>query len=237
MKFNPLNPYCLILTTILCAACPAGAATLLRGPYVENVTDEMATVRFRTDIATVAWLSYGLYPDCERFLTLSPEVKEHKITLFGLLGDTTHCYRIFLPVTPAAPAAEAPVSEEAGNPEGAPVVVSTGSAVSPGVYKAAESSFKTFRGTDKPYFNFLAFGDSGSGSEEQFDLARQMELFEPDFAIHTGDLTDTGFDAVADEQYFLPYKKMLAKYPIFPALGNHDYGRNYNKEEGRRFLR
>ena len=64
-----------------------------------------------------------------------------------------------------------------------------------------------------------------------------MEIFEPDFAIHTGDLTDTGLDTAADEQYFIPYKKMLAKYPIFPALGNHDYGRNYNKEEGRRFLR
>ena len=76
MKFNPLNLSCLLPTlSFVLFACPAGAATLLRGPYVENVTDEMATVRFRTDIATVAWLSYGLYPDCERFLTLSPEVK------------------------------------------------------------------------------------------------------------------------------------------------------------------
>jgi len=197
-----------VIALLACLYSPAGAATLVRGPYVESVTAEMATVRFRTDVATVAWLSYGSYPDCERFMTLSPEMKEHKITLFGLLGDTTHCYRIYLP-----------------------------DIVSTGVYKAAESSFKTFRGTDKPYLNFLAFGDSGSGSEEQFDLARQMETLEPDFAIHTGDLTDTGLDAAADEQYFIPYKKMIARYSIFPALGNHDYGKQYNKEEGRRFLR
>jgi len=198
-----------LLISVVAGLCsPAVAATLVRGPYVENVSPETATVRFRTDISTVAWFSYGAYPDCERFMTLSPEVNEHKITLFGLLGDTTHCYRIYLP-----------------------------DSVSSGVYKAAESTFKTFRGPDKPYFAFLAFGDSGSGSEEQFDLARQMEKFEPDFAIHTGDITDTGLDAAADEQYFIPYKKMLARYPVFLALGNHDYGKQYNKDAGRRFLR
>jgi len=210
VKNITLNPYSLVLTACLlaCPGVPAGAATLVRGPYIENVGEDAATVRFRTDASTVAWLSYGAYPDCERFMTLSPEGKEHKIALFGLLSDTTHCYRIDLP-----------------------------DSESTGVYKAAESTFKTFRGEDKPYFNFLAFGDSGSGSEEQLELAARMEKFDPDFVVHTGDLVETGLDTSADEQYFIPYEKMIAKYPFFVALGNHDYGKDYNKKESRRFLR
>lgn len=204
------NHYALIFAVFLPVyiGSPAAAAELARGPYVESVADNMAAVRFRTDSSTVAWLSYGAYPDCERFMTLSPEGKEHRIILYGLLGDTTHCYRVYLPGT-----------------------------LSTGVYRAAESSFKTFRAADKPYLNFLAFGDSGSGTEEQLELGRQMEKFEPDFIVHTGDLLSEGLDADADKQYFLPYKSMIAKYPMYIALGNHDYGRKYNKEEGRRFLR
>ncbi|MFA6435230.1 MAG: metallophosphoesterase [Elusimicrobiales bacterium] len=192
----------------LVASPPAGAAVIVRGPYIENVGEDTATVRFRADSSTVAWLSYGSYPDCERFMTLSPEGREHKLTLFGLLSDTTHCYRIYLP-----------------------------DALSTGAYKAAESSFKTFRGEDKPYLNFLAFGDSGSGTEEQLELAGLMEKFDPDFVVHTGDLVDTGLDSAADEQYFIPYKNMIARAPFFLTLGNHDYGKQYNKDAGRRFLR
>ena len=202
------NPYCLVLIALLLPVFPAGAAQLSRGPYVENVGEGTATIRFRTDASTVAWLSYGAYPDCERFMTLSSEGKEHKLTLFGLLGDTTHCYRVYLPDT-----------------------------VSTGAYKASENTFKTFRGEDKPYFNFLAFGDSGSGSEEQLELAAQMEKFDPDFVVHTGDLIETGLDASADAQYFDPYKNMIAKYPFYVALGNHEYGKDYNKPEGKRFLK
>jgi len=183
----------------------AWPATIARGPYIENMAADMATVRFRTDVDTVAWLSYGAWPDCERFMTLSPAVKEHAITLFGLLGDTTHCYRIYLP-----------------------------DSVSTGVYKAAENTFKTFRGSDKPYFNFLAFGDSGSGSEEQLELAAQMEKFAPDFVVHMGDMVESGLDTDADNLYFGPYKKMLARCPFFMALGNHDYGK---KNESKEFLK
>lgn len=198
-----------LLPLLLAGLCPpAGAAALVRGPYVENIGQDVAAVRFRADSSTVAWLSYGAYPDCERFMTLSAQGREHKLMLFGLLADTTHCYRIYLP-----------------------------DAVSTGAYKAAESMFKTFRGEDKPYLSFLAFGDSGSGSEEQYDLAGLMEQFDPDFVVHTGDVLEEGLDSSADAQYFEPYRNMLSRYPFYIALGNHDYGRNYNKSAGKNFLK
>lgn len=183
-------------------------AAFARGPYLENMSSEMVTVRFRLDAATAAWISYGAWPDCERFMTTPLFTAEQKTALFGLLADTTHCYRIYLPVDQST-----------------------------AVYKAFEGTLRTFRGEDNPNFDFLAFGDSGSGSEEQLELAAQMEKFTPDFAVHTGDVLETGLDSDADYQYFKPYARMLSRAPFFLALGNHDYGRDLKKESGKGFIK
>ena len=199
----------LLSAALLVLACaPARASRLERGPYLESMTRDIVIVRFRVDTASPAWLSYGAAPDCERFLTPVAAVTEHKVPLFGLLPDTTHCYRLYLP---------------AGE--------------SSGVYKAFEGTFSTFRDETKPYFSFLAFGDSGSGSEEQLELAAQMEKFRPDFAVHTGDILSDGLDEDADDQYFLPYAGLLSKVPFFLALGNHDYGRESRTPAGKGFLK
>jgi hypothetical protein len=59
---------------LACACLPAEAARITRGPYLENMGQDMVTVRFRVDVATPAWLSYGMAPDCEGFLTeVSPQ--------------------------------------------------------------------------------------------------------------------------------------------------------------------
>ncbi|MDA8130946.1 MAG: metallophosphoesterase [Elusimicrobia bacterium] len=197
-----------LLLPLLLAAAPAAAVVIERGPYLESMTEDMVTVRFRTDAPAPGWLTYGGAPDCERFLTPIPEAAEHRITLFGLLPDTTHCYRIYLPVQDSTAA-----------------------------YKAFEGSFVTFRGEDKPYFTFLAFGDSGSSSEEQVTLAERMAKFSPDFVVHTGDSLSEGLDEMADEEYFRPYADLLARVPFFLALGNHDYGRDLGSPEGKGFLK
>ena len=193
---------------LLAAGAPAAAATLERGPYLENMTRDMVTVRFRTDASTPAWLSYGAAPDCERFLTPAAAVKEHRVALFGLLPDTTHCYRLYLP-------AEA----------------------STAAYKAFEGNFTTFPAEEARQFDFLAFGDSGSGSEEQLQLAARMEAFTPDFVLHTGDMLSEGLEEQADEEYFQPYAPLLSRTPFFLTLGNHDYGRELKAPEGKGFLK
>ncbi|MDD5207997.1 MAG: metallophosphoesterase [Elusimicrobiales bacterium] len=195
-----------VLLVLACA--PARAARFERGPYLENMSRDMVTVRFRVDADSPAWLSYGQAPDCERFLTPVAAVREHKVQLFGLLPDTTHCYRIYLPADQST-----------------------------GVYKAFEGNFTTFRDETKPFFSFLAFGDSGSGSEEQLELAAQMEKFLPDFVMHTGDVLSDGLDADADDQYYKPYANLLSRAPFFLALGNHDYGRDLKTAAGKGFLK
>ncbi len=200
----------LLAAALIVLACPpkADAARLERGPYLENMDKDMVTVRFRVDTASPAWISYGAAPDCERFLTPVAAVKEHKVTLFGLLPDTTHCYRLYLPADESA-----------------------------GVYKAFEGNFSTFRDETKPSFSFLAFGDSGSGTGEQRELAAQMDKFKPDFVLHTGDVLSDGLDADADNQYFKPYANLLSRAPFFLALGNHDYGREVKTPAGKGFLK
>jgi len=199
----------LLAAALFLAPCgTAFAARLERGPYLENMTSKMVTVRFRVDTATTAWLTYGAAPDCGRFQTIYPAAKEHRMPLFGLAPDTTHCYRLYLPAD-----------------------------ASTGVYKAFQANFSTFRIEDKPYFSFLAFGNSGSRSEEQFELAAQLDKFTADFVLHTGGLTDSGLDADADDQYFTPYAGLLARMPFFITLGAHDYGRDYEKEAGLGFLK
>ena len=224
----------------LFGAQPSAGAAFARGPYLENMSSEMVTVRFRLDAPASAWITYGAWPDCERFMTNAPLAVEQKITLFGLLADTTHCYRIYLPANSAiAPDSAPPSPEEAvfsdDDPAAAPKT--TGADGEGAVYKAFEGQFLTFRGEDKPYFTFMVFGDSGSGSEEQLEVAAQMEKFNPDFIVHTGDIVESGLDADAGLQYFTPYAKMLARIPVFPALGNHDYGRDFKKQDGKGFIK
>lgn len=74
-----------------------------------------------------------------------------------------------------------------------------------------------------PEFRILAFGDSGSGSEDQYKLADVMFQYLPDVMVHTGDLIypDGERDDYPDK-FYAPYAKLLARAPFYPCLGNHD---------------
>jgi len=205
-----------LLLLALCA--PAGAAQLVRGPYLAAGAHDSMTVRFRVDVPTVAWLRYGIAPDCERVTTINYATREHRFPLFGLLPDTTYCYRIFLPEP-------------------------TGQAV----YRAAEGRFSTFPPEEKDSFTFLVLGESGTASAgdampqgvpvPQAELAAQMERLSPAFVVHTGGLVDSGLDADADAQYFGPYAGLLRRAPFFPVPGSSEYGPAAGASEGKGFLR
>lgn len=187
------------------------AGFIERGPYLENMTSKSGVVRFRLDVSTPAWFTFGADSSCDKFQIFSPAAKEHKINLFGLTPDTTHCYKIFLP----ADGTDA-------------------------VYEAYEDYFNSFRENDKPYFSFVAFGESGAGtagSETQSKLSDLMSELTPDFVVHTGGLVKSGLDSDADNEYFIPYSTMIARVPFFAALSLSEYGPNYDKTSGKNFLR
>lgn len=77
--------------------------------------------------------------------------------------------------------------------------------------------------TSDKSFRFLAFGDSGNGSNTQRLMAERMIATSPDLIIHLGDLI---YPAGSPDDYlrnfFQPYHELLARVPFMPTLGNHD---------------
>jgi predicted phosphodiesterase len=74
-------------------------------------------------------------------------------------------------------------------------------------------------------FDFVIIGDSGTNSPEQNAVAARMNALQPDFILHTGDVIyPSGAAGDYDSKFFQPYRDLLDDAPIFPSLGNHDYG-------------
>lgn len=85
-------------------------------------------------------------------------------------------------------------------------------------------SFRTAPLSDQP-FSFGVIGDSGIGSNEQYAIADRLVALDPDFVLHTGDVIYPSGQADGyDPFFFQPYQALLRRAPIFPSLGNHDYG-------------
>lgn len=189
-----MKPFKLLLTALTLFTGPLYAAEIIRGPYVDSVKTNQAAMRFTTDIATVAWVTYGPEPSCGVYMTLSQGIR-HNVKVYGLPVDKDYCYNVYLSVPDST-----------------------------NTYKAAEGRFKTLAEPSKNKIDFIIAGNSGNGSGEQYAMATQMESFSPDFMIHTGNLTRTGDLRNADEGFFTPYKRLLARMPVFAALGPCDYG-------------
>ncbi len=73
-------------------------------------------------------------------------------------------------------------------------------------------------------FRFLAFGDSGSGSQEQRTLAALMAEEKTSLVLHLGDLAyPRGAFAEYQAHYFDIYQDIMKRLPFFPCPGNHGY--------------
>ncbi len=71
---------------------------------------------------------------------------------------------------------------------------------------------------------FLAFGDSGGGTSDQYALQEQMYTVPYDLMIHTGDVAyDDGTIQQYEDNVFGVYGDLFRNIPFFPASGNHDY--------------
>jgi hypothetical protein len=72
-------------------------------------------------------------------------------------------------------------------------------------------------------FRFLAFSDSGVGSNAQSAVAEVMADQKPDLIIHAGDLNQLAGDPTDYPTIFFgPYAALIRSIPLVPVLGNHD---------------
>jgi hypothetical protein len=88
---------------------------------------------------------------------------------------------------------------------------------------------------------FVAFGDSGTGSLAQQQIAAAMNADTFDLALHGGDLAYGSGDGLGaathqttTDWFFTTYRDWIGKSPMFPSLGNHD-SRTANND-GRPYL-
>lgn len=85
-------------------------------------------------------------------------------------------------------------------------------------------AFQTNKEADQR-FTFVVFGDSGRGTRAQYQLAVEMDRAtpRPDLLVHTGDVVyPDGARFRYNENFFAPYRSMLARIGFWPCLGNHD---------------
>jgi len=84
--------------------------------------------------------------------------------------------------------------------------------------------FSRFQTPGTAAFEFLAFGDSGTGSVAQAQLAKRMLEHSASFVVHTGDLVyPAGSFESYETLYFAYYEELMRSAPFFPCPGNHDY--------------
>lgn len=70
---------------------------------------------------------------------------------------------------------------------------------------------------------FAVIGDSGTGSQAQYDIAAGLVGADPDLVLHTGDVVyRRGALCHYGTKFFAPYRTLIADVPVYPTIGNHD---------------
>jgi hypothetical protein len=187
---------------------PSSTFTVVRQPYLQQVTSTGATVVWATresgtaqlriiapgGTTTTASATSALVPASAS--GLSGDYYQHVARVEGLAPSTTYQYDILLNATDLNPSVDTLRTSPA-------------------------------RGTGT--VSFVAFGDSGTGSTEQRQLAAMIAGDSFDFAVHGGDVaygnaagTGEATYASMDDWFFSIYGGWLRSRPMFPSMGNHD---------------
>lgn len=102
-------------------------------------------------------------------------------------------------------------------------------AASVGGTAVASARFRTAPATGTGTVSFIAFGDSGTGSTAQRQLATRMAADTANIALHAGDIVYGSSSGVGDASYFRfntwffdIYAAWLSTRPFYPTEGNHD---------------
>ncbi len=199
----------LIFTVCICMAIVSQAAQLTRGPYLEDPTQTTLVLRWQTDVPSPGWLEYGPAPHCNQIMTITPQAYNHKAILYGLVPNQDFCYRLY-------------IHNQAQD----------------GVQEPVEGTFRTLFSPERKIVNFLVVGATGEplavdeegnplpdeAAQARENLATLMQTEKSDFLIHTGNLTHSGLNDEANQEFFAPFEQVLRHNPLFVALGPNEYG-------------
>jgi hypothetical protein len=183
--------------------------TLLRTPYLQQVTDDSAVVVWTTRENGAADVRYRVgtaapipVPAQSRRFTAATtgfgfDFYQHEATLQGLSASTRYTYDVFV-----------------GNVDATP---------------SRTDAFTTAPLTGTGTVRFIAFGDSGVGSTAQRQLASRMTADTFNLALHAGDIaygnsggSGGGSYRQFDDWVFGIYGPWMRSRPLFPSIGNHE---------------
>ena len=94
---------------------------------------------------------------------------------------------------------------------------------SSGAPLSEDMTFRTAAGPDQTKFTFVAFGDTRTQHQVHQAVVDRIVTLEPDFVLHTGDLVALGSIIPYWETFFEVERELMARAPLFPALGNHEH--------------
>jgi Calcineurin-like phosphoesterase len=181
---------------------------IVRGPYLQRLSEREVTVIFDTDLPTLGEIRWGSSESYDKVLTDAPPQTHHTLRLRNLTAGTAYHYRVVVR-TQAAPLASAALQPP----------------LSPGeLADAGDAQFHTPPPPGRP-LRFVVYGDVRSGHDVHAQLARAIADEDPDLALITGDLVDRGTDEGDWEKFFEVAAQLLRQVAVFPAPGNHEYAR------------
>lgn len=181
---------------------PPPSSTLIRGPYLQQVTSHSAVVVWASREPGPASVQLGgqSFPATTTFFPSSTtgitDFYQHEAAVTGLAAFTVYPYRLFTGATPATDGSD---------------------------------RFRTAPETGTGRARFFILGDSGVGSSEQRALSARMDADNADFVLHAGDIAYGRPEGEGDASYatyqswfFDVYAPWLRRWPFFPSMGNHD---------------
>lgn len=178
-------------------------ALILKGPYLQNVTQDSITIRWETDIdspSQIAYgssVSYGTYVSGRTFtieapttgLTLpTPDGFQHEVVISGLASSTEYHYQVT------------------------------------SVALLSEDSTFTTAATPSDPFRFVIYGDNRTNHDDHRTVVEAIIPAKPDFLVNTGDLVNMGIILEDWNKFFEIEQPLLKSSPLFPCFGNHEFG-------------
>lgn len=189
----------------LADACGPGGRTLareaaiVRAPYLQQVTDSSALVLWTAASAEAP------------VLTLTRADNGESRDIPAVIDET------------ASPANAVQYVASLTDLEPGTIYCYTVSDASGVLYETTGFETAPPTGGDVPV-SFIAMGDLGEASGDQYAVLEQLQTVPFDFGLLTGDIAYTdGTLAQFETNYFGVYEDVIDEVPWFPATGNHDY--------------
>jgi acid phosphatase type 7 len=199
-----------VLTVTLAPAASFAGPPSSRGPFVALVTRNSAVVRWFTTSPVRGGVRYGLDPRALTHSVWEPlSGLEHQVRLTGLRGATTYYY--------------ATVSGDE-------------------VAAGRDRYFTTAPDASQP-FRFVVFGDSQgepgtcAPAPAWGRVARLMDRLRPSLVVGVGDYVAEGATPSCWARWLDAAGGLFRHTPFYPAMGNHDYDRQYYTGEDNAGLR